>query len=545
MKASKVFLVILFSLCSIYLSAQKLVKDINPGYASGLDYYAKPFCNSNGFFFFEGYTIASGGELWKSDGTAEGTQMVKDIAPGNKTSFVNYLTDVNGTLFFRAGNDGNNFPFELWKSDGTEEGTVMVKALSQGEFGSADPKNLFAFQGILYFSANDNINGVELWKSDGTEEGTVIVKDIKPGFLYSAPEQMTSFNNELFFISEGQLWKTDGTEAGTILVISNSVELFYIDKLIVVNSILYFTGSNSVNGNELWKTDGTEEGTQLVSDIANGTGGSHPFKLINVNGQLFFFANDGVHGIELWKTDGQITRLVKDIKVGSENGYVNYAPDDYTACAVGNYLYFRADEGINGVELWKSDGTEEGTRLVKDIFPGEINPNSKNSSMPNALFNFNGQLYFQARDSAHYIELWESDGTSDGTLVKDISPNGSSAPYAFHTYKNSLYFSATGDREKGTELWSYSGSLSVIQKNKLSPPSIYAYPNPVNEWITVKASSELLGLPYQLIDSQGRTILTDKLKFETININLTDFPAGIYFIKVGEQNQQSFKVVKY
>ena len=33
-------------------------------------------------------------------------------------------------------------------------------------------------------------------------------------------------------------------------------------------------------------------------------------------------------------------------------------------------LVVAADDGVNGYELWRSDGTEKGTTLVKDINPG-------------------------------------------------------------------------------------------------------------------------------------------------------------------------------
>src|SRR5262249_56380828 len=83
--------------------------------------------------------------------------------------------------------------------------------------------------------------------------------------------------------------------------------------------------------------------------------------------------------------------------------------------AVGSTTYFTADDGVNGVELWKSDGTAAGTVLVKDINPGSA------SSNPSSLTNVNGTLFFTASDGSTGVELWKSDGTAAGTvLVKDI-----------------------------------------------------------------------------------------------------------------------------
>ena len=115
-------------------------------------------------------------ELWKSDGTASGTVMVKDIAPiGTSASSPQYLIGIGNTLYFQA-TDGTN-GIELWKSDGTASGTVMVQDINSGGSGSS-PKYLTVVDNTLYFQATDGTNGNELWKSDGTASGTVMVQDI-------------------------------------------------------------------------------------------------------------------------------------------------------------------------------------------------------------------------------------------------------------------------------------------------------------------------------------------------------------------------------
>src|SRR4029077_2524408 len=133
--------------------------------------------------------------------------------------------------------------------------------------------------------------------------------------------------------------------------------------------------------------------------------GPSPNNLAAVGGTLFFAANDGDRGRELWKRDrtGAGTVLVKDINPGSSYGfpvgsYPHYLTD------VGGTLFFAANDGTNSLELWKSDGSAAGTVLVKDINPGGGN----NGSLPNELTNVNGTLYFSVFVPASGIELWKS-----------------------------------------------------------------------------------------------------------------------------------------
>jgi ELWxxDGT repeat protein len=285
----------------------------------------------NDYYFFPANDGINGTELWKSDGTAAGTAIVKDI---NKRggSLPKELTNVDGTLFFTA-SDGTNGT-ELWKSDGTEADTVMVKDINER---SSFPHGLTNMKGTLFFTAKDSRSGNELWKSDGTEAGTIMVKDINTSG-HSYPEMSGSTN-------------------------------YYLTN---VNGTLFFRASDGINGTELWKSDGTEAGTVMVKDIHKGmvndtntSGHSSPMHLTNVNGTLFFRASDGINGTELWKSDGTEagTIMVKDINTRSS--YADSYPRGLTN--VNGTLFFKAYDGINGTVLMKSDGTPSGTIKVKDI----------------------------------------------------------------------------------------------------------------------------------------------------------------------------------
>jgi ELWxxDGT repeat protein len=141
----------------------------------------------------------------------------------------------------------------------------------------------------------------------------------------------------------------------------------------VVGNTLYFRAFTLTNGYELWKTDGTT--TSLVADITPGESSSSPGFLTAVGNTLFFAATDPTSGRELWKTDGTTTSRVADIRPGVfQFSPGSSYPEDLTA--VGNTLFFTANDGSSGRELWKTDGTT--TSRVANIFPGEGNSNPRN-----------------------------------------------------------------------------------------------------------------------------------------------------------------------
>src|SRR5262245_36420301 len=179
-----------------------------------------------------------------------------------------------------------------------------------------------------------------------------------------------------------------------------------------------------------------------------------PSVLTNVNGTVYFTANDGVHGRELWKSDGTAagTVLVKDIHFGSVD------PGAFNLTNVNGTLFFAGSNDVNGTELRKSDGTAAGTVLVKDIWAGS------RGSLPFCETNVNGTLYFTAADGVNGYELWKSNGTEGGTtLVADIWPgNRGSTPSDLVNVMNTLYFAAN-DGVSGMELWKGPQLAYIVQ----------------------------------------------------------------------------------
>ena len=245
--------------------------------------------------FFAATDAAHGEELWVTNGTPDGTRIVKDIIPGPTSSNVVWLTRFNDKVVFQA-DDGVNGA-ELWISDGTEQGTYMVKDIH--ELASSDPKGFTQLNETQFVFAAKNFDSEEynggqhwLWVSDGTEEGTKLIYECKmgyPGTDNGSPySPYCRVGRKVFFKADDkdgkygeELWVTDGTEAGTHLVKDMNVEpnpevagatmSAAIDDMVnFYNEKLFFQAWSYEYGGEPFASDGTEEGTYLIYDTRPG-----------------------------------------------------------------------------------------------------------------------------------------------------------------------------------------------------------------------------------------------------------------------------------
>jgi ELWxxDGT repeat protein len=217
--------------------------------------------------YFTWHSRTNGVELWVTDGSAAGTRMALDVAPGSAGSWPIGFEVINGELLFFAYQDGTGSHRSMYATTGTTAGTRLVADVDKGP----NAESLVPMNGRLYF----------------------------PGRLRGA--------------SNFTLWSTDGTSAGTREV-SSAVrpdDWYLGNKMVVLGgNKLVFQGSDGVNGNEPWVSDGTAARTFMLRNI-NATAGRGSYTstvgagwVVARGSKAYFIAAPAIDDFQLWETDG-------------------------------------------------------------------------------------------------------------------------------------------------------------------------------------------------------------------------------------------------
>lgn len=415
-------------------------------------------------FLFSANSPEQGNGLWLSDGTAAGTRLLRRDLSVRATGTREPVGGRIGNRTYFSGLDGSG-RVALWATDGTSEGTDQVSAVWAA--GSSSPTRFVEFGGRLFFNGPIANSVTPMWVTDGTEAGTRV-------FFPNFATPLAVVGERLLFVgyddeAGDELWTTDGTIDGTFRLIDLYPGRFpgFFAGFAKVGDVYCFAARDPDHGIELWSSDGTPEGTRIVRELVPGTGG--PFHPSNtayaalMGSTLLFLATTPEFGAEVWRTDG--TEAGTGI-------FIDFQPGPNSGAALGpitatlDRVFFRT--GSTGVA--SSDGTVEGSHVlplpsgVRSVVAGHDVALIRTTSITTNLWRSDGSVagtyplpataaseitwtgdrfVFQASDAAHGAELWESDGSLDGTrMIVDIANVAGGYPQNFADIHGTLVFSS-------------------------------------------------------------------------------------------------------
>ena len=390
---------------------------------------------------------------------------VTDINTGSAGACPSYLTVFDDCVYFRANDAPNGTNTELWRYDGAE--AELAAEICPGPEGSL-PSHLFPYQGKLCFSASGPDSPPRLWCFDGTEAF------LAPGAEQQAqnPEAFIEYGGYLYYRAYRstigiELWRFDGVTQTPIDLFPGSGSS-YPQHFIAYNGSLYFNACAApMSGTELYRLDPGGFSVTRATSI-RWPDGSSPEHVCLFDGAIYFSAYEPEHGRELWRyEDGDGASLLKaDIVPGPESSN----PSGLTVYR--DKLYFCADNGADGAELWRFDYEAGEASMVADINPTPFVPDIDpvHHSWPGNFYVYDDILYFAADDGVHGRELWCYDGT-EARLAADINPGPyGSDPGNFIEFRQALCFTAN-DGLTGLELFDKKVYMLIMEA---APPAPFA-----------------------------------------------------------------------
>lgn len=398
-----------------------IVKVIKPSLGPGAP---QMLGSTSSCLFVETDDGKQGRQLWSSDGTAKGTRLLKKLGKGLEGIPSGQSAMSGGKLWFSPFNLGRR---ALWVSDGTPKGTRMVKSFSQKGISSGNGIQFIGSAGgVCYLSANDGVRGFELWKSDGSAKGTVMVKDIAAMEASGVRDgmQVVEMGGAYYFTAStraagSQLWRSDGTAAGTAMFrnFGKRATPYYLSAAAGrVNFHVYQNGRE-----QAWSSDGTAKGTRKEKPFPAPPREDY---MTEAGGKAFAVIEKALYVLRPGHREGPL-HLDAVGEVPDLNSLRN------NPLAVMNGEVYLAGRG-DGPSLWKSDGTPEGTVEVCQMSGFPV------YSTPYSVIGFNGSIYFLNR-FLYDVRLWKSDGSEAGTTIVAESSLGDCDWLSMETCGGKLY----------------------------------------------------------------------------------------------------------
>jgi ELWxxDGT repeat protein len=431
------------------------------------DLVGTSFTDRRGVLYFRAVDSLTGDELWKTDGTAAGTERIwsqgQQSGPDDQSSELTEfdqkkVVGTHGSLFFfNVGDSALTHRRQLWQSDGTVPGTIPVTSAAGLEI---DFSTIAAHHGAVVYAADGfNGAGVEPWLT-GETGASGMIADIHPGPASSFPHEFQSVSGSLLFAADDgvhgtELWIDIGTTQWMVMDINPGAGGSFPQILATADEETYFTADDGVTGRELWWYIMGPQAF-LVSDLNPGpadsaiTSGAFLNRRDASGYRTFLFnGTNGTTGKALWATSSQDEPVQLTFNRPDGGGHPEYLTN------VGDTVYFSAYEIGTGRDLWRSDGTPQGTRIA-----GGFEANSSYNSDPRNLQAVNDGLFFVADQKLHQLvsNVYTVAGNEQVAVSRYFSGTLSSQPEAFYGAGSGVEFRTTGGARGTDQFWFTDGS---------------------------------------------------------------------------------------
>ncbi|PNW28740.1 T9SS type A sorting domain-containing protein [Formosa algae] len=516
----------LLCILSIFLISKNNAQEQISNFTYEDTYLSSPssFFTFNDLMYFYASNDGYGREIWTSDGTNTNTKILKDIHTGSANSAVSFLNEksalLHNELFFIAENE--NSEGELWKTDGTSEGTIQIT-----NFINDRASELTAVGNHIFFLIKADDTTLQVWKTDGTTDGTVLVKDNLD--IWNTPSFQGKCNETFIFTfqpngsNESRVWRSDGTSEGTFAITENidgngsgPGGTSALSQYIEYNDKLYF-----VSRYYLHETDGTLEHTTTLANIWDGGSNLANYSdVIEANNKLYFqFYSSNKYQLAIYESDGT-TANTKQI-------YFKQGTDSFFPSALHTTteaLLFSSPNDNGATTLTALNLNDYSTSLLIDLvdsYPTLLYV-SKYKDIGH-IYNINDEEYFITApvNSTYSKKGWISNFKTNTTVqVSDLDDVSNAI-----VYNQELYYA------KDYQLWKYSNVLHT--DSFTNSTSLSLYPNPSYDFITFKTDQHISSV--KIYDTSGRLMINIP-DVESNTINISKLSLGHYIAQIRVNN---------